>query len=1014
MGSNNKEGAVIVIGGGITGIQAALDLTSCGFKVYLVEKGASIGGRMAQLDKTFPTNDCAMCILAPKLSGVQRDINIEIISLAEVKNISGEAGHFKVTIEKKPRYIIEEKCTNCGICIQYCPTLIADSFNERLSLTKCIHLPFVQAIPAVPWVDPKYCLFYTEKMCKICAPTCKYEAIDFYQNSEIVEIEAGAIILALGYELFDPGERPEYGYGIYKNVITSIEYERLISASGPHLGHLKRPYDGREPKSIAWIQCVGSRDVSINRPFCSSVCCMYATRQAILAREHIKDVDTTIFFMDVRVFGKGYEAYFERAKNGYGIKYIRGLISTIKENPVSKGLIISFFENGKRVEKEFDLVVLSIGIKASSDSKKLAKICGIDTDDFGFFKREAFSGVKTNKEGIYVCGACTSPKDIPDAVTEASASACASSILLSEVRGSLTKVKEFPEEKDVSEETPRIGVFICHCGTNIAGVLDIEGLIEYTKELKDVAYVTNCLYACASDAQNTIKEEIEKHGLNHIVVAACTPRTHLPVFQEAAREAGLNPYLVEMVNIREHCSWVHSKYPEDATEKAKDLIRMGVAKASLLKPATSKAFRVIDSALVVGGGIAGMTAALDLAQQGFKVNLIEKENGLGGIAKRFYFTPEERDIQAFLKELTESVSNQKNITVHLNSRIHSVNGSIGNFLTEIKKNGHMEKISHGVTILSTGAEELLPNEYLYGKNKKVTTLLDFEESLAKGNKRFKEIEELVMIQCVGSRNPERPYCSRICCTGAIKCALKFRKINKKARVYILYRDMMTYGLNEMYYLRAREENIQFIRYKKESPPTVKEKGNGLEINVLDTLLGWQVTLNPDLLILSTALIPSKENEEISKLYKIPLTPEGFFLEAHMKLRPVDSPTDGIFICGLAHGPKDIDEVIIQAKAAAAKASSILTKKELFSEPLIVTVKDEFCDGCAYCIDVCPFSTLKLIEYQWKDTVKKTVEVNETLCKGCGSCQATCPKNGIIVKNFSLEHISAMIDAAIGA
>ncbi len=1009
-------GAVMVVGGGIAGIQASLDLAEAGFRVYLVEKGPSIGGKMAQLDKTFPTNDCSMCILSPKLSECGRNVNIDIITLATVKSIAGEPGRFKVVLHKEPRYVDETKCTNCGLCAQYCPTLIPDKYNEGLSYTKCIHLPFTQAIPAVPYVEADACLYLQDKMCQICTLACNYGAIDFTQKPQDIELEVGAVILAPGYEIFDPHLRAEFGYGRYENVVTSLEFERLISASGPYMGHIKRPSDKKEPKRIAWIQCVGSRDRKLGRGYCSSVCCMYATKEAILAKEHISDLEATIFYIDIRAFGKGYEAYYERAKRQYGIRYIKSHISTVKEDPKTKNLIITYLdETGQRQEAEFDLVVLSVGVSPAPEIENLAKTLGIKLNHYRFCQTTPFTPVETNRPGIYVCGAASAPKDIPDAVMEASGAAAGAASLLAQARFSLSRTKEIPPERDISQEEPRIGVFICHCGTNIGGVLNVPRLAAYARTLPHVVFATNVLYACSTDTQEVIKKAIQEHRLNRLVVCACTPRSHLPLFQEVAQEAGLNPYLVEMANIREHDAWVHARAGEMAMEKAKDTIRMAVAKAALLKPLYRSEYPVEHTALVVGGGIAGMIAALELAEQGFKVHLVEKTDRLGGNANRIFYTVEGLDVKKFLKSLVERVTKHERINVHTLTEVEGTEGFVGNFITRIKNqtSGKVKEIKHGITIIATGAQEFKPHGlYKYGKHPCILTSLELSEAIAQSKEQFRNINCVVIIQCVGSRDEERPYCSRTCCTLAIKNALALKKINPDMDIYILYRDIRTYGFREDYYTKAREANIKFIRFEKENPPQVSVKGDKIEVTVYEPALKENITLIPDFLALSAAIVANPDNERLSQLFKVSLTQDKFFLEAHMKLRPVDFASDGFFMCGLAHGPKFISESITQAKAAASRAATILAKEKLKGEAIVAEVNEANCDGCAYCVGVCPYKAIKLIEYMHKGRVRKVVEVNTSLCKGCGVCMATCPKCGIMVKNFTLDILSAMIDAAL--
>ncbi len=1025
--NKNKTGAVLIVGGGIGGMQAALDLANSGIKVYLLEKGPSIGGVMSQLDKTFPTNDCAMCTISPRLVEVGSHKDIEIITLGEIEEIKGEKGNFEVRIKKHPRYVDEDKCTGCGECVRVCPFTkidikdssksvkpIPDEYNMGLKSRGAIYIPYPQAVPLKAVIDPEHCFYILDKKCGICQKKCPSGAIDFNQKERTINLKVGAVILSPGFTPYDPSEKIELGYKKYRNVITSIEYERILSPSGPFKGEIIRPSDHKVPEKIAFIQCVGSREIDYD--LCSSVCCMYATKEAIITKEHLgEDVECDIFYMDVRAFGKGYEDYYNRAKEK-GIKYIRSRIPKIKEEKENGNLVIEYIdENGKKREKEYDLVVLSVGIRPPEKIEELSERLGITLNEFKFCKIDFINPVSTNKEGIYAIGTFTEPKDIPDTVVQASAAAGEVMSALSDVKGTLIEEKEYPAEKDITNEEPRIGVFVCHCGTNIASVVRVEEVVEYAKTLKNVVYAENFLYSCSTDSQEKIKERIKEHNLNRVVVAACTPRTHEPLFQNTLKEAGLNPYLFEMTNIREHVSWVHPDDPDKATEKAKDLVRMAVSKARLLEPLENRKLKIKKSALVVGGGIAGMSAALTIADQGYDVYLIEKDKELGGNLKKLHYLLDGIKPQEYLKEIIDKVKNHEKIKIYLNSGIVDVDGSIGNFQTKIMTENGEEIIEHGVAIIATGAKEYKPGEYFYGEKENVCTQLELEKLITEDalfNKN--KIENVVMIQCVGSRNKERPYCSKICCTHAIKNALKIKEVSPDTNVFILYRDIRTYGYREKYYTEARQKGIVFIRYSEEKTPEVISENSKIKsVKVFNPDLNMELQIPTDLLVLSTAIIPdTEENEKISKLFKVPLTQDKFFLEAHMKLRPVDFATDGVFLAGLAHYPKETGESIVQAKAAAARASVILSKDYLELDAKISFVVDENCDGCAYCVDTCPYDALVLLEYIWKDSIKKTVENNESICKGCGTCMATCPKKGIYVKGFKLEQIEAQIEAVL--
>jgi len=922
---------------------------------------------------------------------------------------------------KPPFETPSEICQTCGACSFICPTgriklsevsknepvAIPSEYNMGLISRPAIYIPYPQAIPNRATIDERYCVHLLRGQCEICKEFCEADAIDYEQKEEKIDLNVGAVILTPGYELFDANLKKELGHNRYPNVITSLEFERILSASGPYGGELLRPSDETTPRKIAFIQCVGSREIEYN--YCSSVCCMYATKEAIIVKEHEPDTECYIFYVDIRAFGKGFEAYYNRAKE-LGVRYIRCRPSSIKEVPATHNLMIQYQkEDGQIATDEFDLVVLSVGLRPTSEGMELARIFGIDLNEHGFVSTKEFSPTETSKPGIYVAGLFSGPKDIPESVMEASAAVSKVMGFLPGERGSLIAERAYPQERDVAGQEPRIGVFICHCGRNIAGVVNISEVVEYVKTLPNVSYVEDNLYTCSTDTQQVITEKILEHDLNRVIVASCTPRTHEPLFQDTLREAGLNPYLFEMANIRDQCSWVHMHEPEAATEKAKDLIRIAVAKARLLEPLYPQFVDIIPRALVIGGGVAGMTSALDLAEQGFYTYLLEKGSILGGNARRLKFLLNGEDPQKWLDTLIEKVTTHPKVQVYTEAEISDFQGSIGNFKTEFTANGKLHTIEHGVAIVATGAQEYRPQEYMYGQDPRVMTQLELEEKLTNGDFKARSV---VMVQCVGSCEEPQDYCSRVCCSQAIKNALKIKERNQQANVFILHRDVRTYGFYEAYYRKARQAGVRFIRFEEGHKPEVTPTDGHLAVSVDDSLLNMRLNIDCDAVVLSTGMAPRDDNIELAQKLKIPLTQDGFFLEAHMKLRPVDFASDGIFLCGLAHGPKSLSESIAQASAAAARAATVLSKRQIQLEPKISQVVDENCDGCAYCVEPCPFDAITLIEYMKDGAVKKTVELDPTKCRGCGVCQATCPKKGIIVRNFSLEQISAMVEAAL--
>jgi heterodisulfide reductase subunit A-like polyferredoxin len=777
--------------------------------------------------------------------------------------------------------------------------------------------------------------------CLSCYYACQRGAIvhDMVERTE--EIEVGAIILAPGYQVYRAELSEEYGLGRYPNVITSLQLERLLSASGPTRGHVRRPSDGASPRRIAFLQCVGSRDQS--HDYCSSVCCMYAAKEAIMALEHAKvegndgQVRCQVFFMDTRAFSKGYEEYYRRAEKKYGVKYTRCRISSLKENPANGNLIIRYATDGtqnpKLVEEEFDLVVLSVGMEIADSVKQVGREMGIELDQYGFCHTTLFDPLRTSRPGIYVAGPFREPKDIPETVMEASGAAAEAARLLAPSRHTLVRQREYPAERDVQGEAPRIGVFVCHCGSNIGGYLNVPGVAEYARTLPGVVHAEDNLYTCSQDTIAHIIEQVQQLNLNRVVVASCTPLTHEPLFQDAIHQAGLNPYLFEMANIRNQCSWVHPSDWDGATAKAKTLVRMAVARVTKLESLCTSKVSVNHTALIIGGGAAGMNAALNLAEQGFPVHLVERTDQLGGNLRRLRYLPKWQlgigdskfdGAQAYLCDLVARVETHPLITVHLNTELAETGGFKGSFVSTLRRNGELFHVQHGATIVTTGGVEYKGKEYAYGKDSRIVTQLEFEERLAKSENQELQSpipNSVVMIQCVG---PGEKYCSRLCCTTALKNALKLKDLNPQAHVTILYRDIRTYGFRERWYTEARRAGVIFVRYEPDSKPEVSITESGLKVHVHERMLDMPLELQPDLLVLSTPIVPSKGSRELAMRLKVPVDMDGFFLEAHVKLRPVDFASDGMFMAGLAHYPKFLDETIAQAQAAAARAANVLS------------------------------------------------------------------------------------------
>ncbi len=927
-------------------------------------------------------------------------------------SVEGKAGDFRVVLEKQPRYIIEDKCTGCTTCVEYCPVEYPDRFNQDISNNRAVHIYFSQAIPLVAYID-KSCLYLQEKKCRICENVCQNRAIDFNQAAKKLAVNVGAIILAPGFEPFDPSIKKEYHYDDFANVVTSMDYERLLCATGPYEGEILRASDKKHPKKIAWIQCVGSRRVTAgDNSYCSAVCCTYTQKQVILTKDHDENAQCTVFHNDIRSFDKDFEKYFHRTEQLSGTRFIRSYPSIVREEKDSRNIILKYATADKGViEEEFEMVVLSVGINPPSDNKDIAKKFHIDLNSYGFSDTDSGTPLESTIPGIFLCGAFQGPSGIPESVYSASGAASKSGELLDNRRDKLTTERIYPPERNVAKEDTRIGVFVCHCGANIGRTVDVPSTVEYARTLPGVVHACEQLFSCATNSAREITDMIKEKGLNRVVVAACSPRTLEPLFRDTLREGGLNQYYLEMANIREHCSWVHSKEPEEATKKAKDLTRLSVARARNLEPLREIDLNVNGSAMVLGGGIAGMTCALSIAEQGHHVHLIERDSDLGGIAKNIHSTLEGLDVRKYLDELIKKIYRHPIVHVYTSANIIDATGYIGNFKTRIKSDRGNTEIEHGVTIIATGAGIYEPEEYSYGRNDRVITQLQLEDMIYSNDERALNANNIVMIQCVGCRNSDRDYCSRICCSESIKNSLKIKEINPGSDIYILFRDIRTYGFREDFYRKASEKNIKFIRWEPENKPVVEAAGiNGqglLRVVVKDAILDMELSIEADLVSLAAAVIPHEENRDISRMFKISLDENNFFKEAHVKLRPVEFGTEGVFLCGMAHYPKHIPEVINQAYGAAGRALTILSHERVTVSGSVCEINEKKCIGCGACIDACIYGA---IDYVKVKGAQKAL-VNPVICKGDGLCNVICPTGAIELKHFTNEEINSQIEAA---
>ncbi|MBU1670512.1 MAG: FAD-dependent oxidoreductase [Actinobacteria bacterium] len=999
-----KKGSVLVIGGGVGGIQAALDLAESGFRALLLESAPSIGGIMAMLDKTFPTNDCSMCILSPKLVEAGQHPNIEILSYTDLESISGEPGAFTVALNRKARYVDFDKCTGCGACSEVCVLegRIPDTFNAGLSKRSAVYVPFAQAVPRVALVDPSTCLRLTKGKCKSpCIEACQAAAIDFDQKDEKVTLDVGAVIVSSGAEAYDISNLAAF-HPEHPNVVASLELERIMCASGPSAGRILKPSDGEHARRIAFIQCAGSRDQKHN-PYCSSVCCTYAVKEATVIKEHDPDIDCHIFHIDMRTFGKGFEQFRTRAEAEYGIRFTRFKVPAITVKD-SDTLSITYQDSEGWHTEDFDIVALSVGLKPRAQALQPLVDAGVSLDEFGFVETTDADPIDTTAGGVFACGSASGPKDIPETVAQASGAAARAGSLLAEARGSMVAKKEYPAEREMGLE-PRVGVFVCSCGKNIGGVVDVEAVTEYASGLPGVAYAESNIYTCSGESCDRIKEAIAAHDLNRVVVAACTPRTHEPLFRETIREGGLNRYLFDMANIRDQCSWVHSGEPALATTKARDLVRMSVARARLLEPLPQMPVNVTHAALVIGGGPAGMAAARELGRSGFSTFLLEREEKLGGGIHHVTegYSSERLDaLTSDFEAMAAELEKSPDVEVITGARMVGFSGYIGNFNAVVEAGGERRNLEVGAVILATGGMEHQPTSYLFGQSDRVVTQTGlqarFPEALSAGT--------VVMIQCVESRYPERPYCSRVCCLSALNNAVAIKEASPGTHVYIIYRDIMAYGLYEDLYRRAREAGVLFVRYDREDPPKVEESPGGLTVRVDSPDLPVELEIEAGMLALSCPVVADPETRALAEMLKVPADEYGFLLEAHVKLRPVDFATAGIFLAGMCHSPKLVEEAVSQGVAAAGRAATILSKEQVMGEGAVAHVEERFCRGCGECEETCEFSAVAV----YPEDGRLVARVNEALCVGCGMCSVACWSNAITMRNFTDEQIEAMIDA----
>ena len=1020
--------AVLVVGAGIAGMQSALLLAEAGHQVYLLDSAPGIGGSMHLLDRTFPTDSCGICLMLPGRAAycptIECDLheNIEILPYSEVEGVSGQPGCFTVTVRHKPRYVGIEACTNCGLCAQVCPVERPHEYEGESAKQRAIYQPPIRSIPSTYVIDMDYCT-----LCGECAEVCPVAAVDLKMAETETLFEVGAVVVSPGYEPVDAGIKGEYGFGHYDNVLSSIQFERMISLSGSTGGRIVRPSDGDPPRRIAFIQCVGSRDPSIDRGYCSSVCCMLTAKQVQLAKKLDPDLDVTVFFMDIRAHGKDFDDYFDRVEATPGVSYQRAMVSSIHEYKQTGNLLLNFVqEDGSVREEDFQMVVLSVGFEPARRFRALGRSLDIELNRYGFGQTPTFRPGESSRPGIFLGGAFREPKDIPETVVEASAVAAAAASARPEPwrrgpecpsigRESQTgpEVSELPEEKDTTPaceakpayeaelDWPRVGVFLCDCRGEIGSVVDLPELSRHAQGFRDAAVVQIMDNACLLSGRRQIAERVAAAELNRIVIAGCPAREYQSAFDAMMREAGLNPALLGRVNLRGEIAWVHQGNGRDATAKAKELVQMAVADIRLAEPVHVENRQISRGVLIIGGGLAGMTAALALANMGHDVDLLERSNDLGGQLRELRYVPTGEDPVAFATSLIDAVESHRRIHVYRQAEITDVTGYVGHYRTTVAQTGEGSQVlSHGAIIVATGGHEVMPTEYLYGKDARVVTQRGLDRMLDQGEDIASDV---VMIQCVGSREPERPYCSRVCCTKAVTNALRIKERNPGARVFVLYREMRTYGFREDYYREAREQGVIFLRYEPPDKPSVVQRDGELSIHLREPITGEDLELRADLLVLSTGVDPN-EVDGLADLLGLPLDKNGFFQEEYPKMRPLDFTRLGIFMCGLAHSPRFSDETIMQAQGAAMRAAALLKQRTLQAPVPPVMVNERVCAACGQCVEICPFEARVL------EAGSPTAEVIEVLCQGCGACIVACPNKATRRQGATVPSVYRVLDA----